>query len=281
MVQQAVNQNAIQPPANLLEQIQLARIEERYSDIAELIPEENRGKVFHELLFPTIISIRDIENQKDSNKEWMSQILKWRDIDKEGIKRSNSLGWHSRINMHTREEFIPMGQQFLLQATEVGRRMGLDESAEPVIVSMWANVSPYGATNRHHTHPGTFLSLAYYVQAPPGCGKICFTDPRAEANVLIPPFAMDKPRATEALHEVFYDPIPGRCVMFPSWLGHDVLPNLTQMQGDDGLRISVSANIFFTVRIGKGKMPVKSGHDPMGLLTRDGEIIKGKGILDL
>lgn len=253
-----------------IEKIQRARAEQRYSDVADLIPEDQRGKVHVEHWFPTIISMMDIKDHKTLNQQWIAQILRWRNEDEKGIIRSNSRGWHSTVDMHTREEFIPMARQFLLQAMEVGRHMGLDEDSEPFIGNMWANVSPYGAHNRNHTHPGTVLSMAYYLQAPPGCGKIWFTDPRAQANVIVPPYAPDKPRKPEMLYEVFYEPIPGRCVMFPSWLAHEVQPNLTEVQGDEGLRISVSSNISFRRKPGAGKMAVRHGLDHKGILTLDG-----------
>lgn len=267
------------PADNPLEKIQRARIEGRYSDVADLIPEETRGSVLYELWFPTIISFMDIKYHKTLNKKWISQILKWRDKDQKGIVRSNSQGWHSTVDMHTRKEFIPMGMQFLSQAEEVAKRMGLDESAEPIIVNMWANVSQCGAYNRNHTHPSTFLSLAYYLQAPPGCGKICFTDPRAQAGVLELPYSRNKPKTNEMLREISYEPIPGRCIMFPSWLAHEVQPNLTKLKGDEGLRISVSANIFF--RMKAGAIHVPKGHDNKGILTKDGEILDARGLANL
>ncbi|MEJ2574478.1 MAG: TIGR02466 family protein [Gammaproteobacteria bacterium] len=265
------------PSDNPLENIQRARSEERYADVAELIPEEARGNVFHEVWFPTIISMMDIKNYKEQNKIWLTEIFKWRDEDQSGVQRSNDKGWHSAVDMHTRPQFIPMGQQFLRQAAVVAKRMGFDESAEPIIVNMWANVSPYGAANKNHNHANCILSLAYYLQAPPGCGKICFFDPRAQATVLTPPFAADQPRPREMLNEVVYEPIPGRCVMFPSWLMHEVQPNHTAVQGDDGLRVSVSANIFFRMK----KDKVAKDADNKGMLTVDGEILEVGGMISL
>ncbi|HKJ22228.1 MAG TPA: TIGR02466 family protein [Gammaproteobacteria bacterium] len=255
-----------------IEQLQRARQEGRYADIADLIPDEHRGEVHFETWFPTIISIMDAKDYRSRNRRWISQILGWRAQDRQGIVRSNSRGWHSTVDMHTREEFIPMGQQFLLQAEEVGRRMGLHEDCEPFIGNMWANVSPHGAHNRNHNHPGTILSLAYYLQTPPGCGKIWFTDPRVQAHLILPPYASDRPRVNEMLNEVFYEPIPGRCIMFPSWLLHEVQPNLTEVEGDDGLRVSVSANISFRMKSGKGKMPAREGLDHKGILTKGGVV---------
>jgi len=267
------------PSDNPLNKIQRASAEERYADLAELIPEECRGVVFQEHWFPTIVSLMDVKNYKELNKVWIAEILKWRNEDQAGIVRSNAKGWHSTVDMHTRQEFIPMGQQFLYQAMEVAKSMGFDEDAEPIIVNMWANVSPYGAFNKSHNHPNTILSLAYYLQAPPGCGKFRINDPRAQTSVLTPPYSTTQKRPKEMFEEVYYEPIPGRCIMFPSWLVHEVQPNLTEVQGDDGLRISVSANIFFRMKNSIEK--VKEGLNNKGMLTLDGKVLESRGLLNM
>jgi uncharacterized protein (TIGR02466 family) len=263
------------PSEDLLEKMKKASAEGRYADIAELIPESNRGVLFQEHWFPTIISLMDVKNYKELNKGWVAEILKWRNED-QGVGRSNAEGWHSTLDMHTRKEYIPMGQQFLYQAAEVSKRLGFDEDAEPIIVNMWANVSPYGAYNKRHNHPNTILSLAYYLQAPPGCGKFRVADPRPQTTVLKPPFSTSKRLPLEMFEEVYYEPIPGRCIMFPSWMMHEVQPNLTDVQGDDGLRISVSANIFFRMKSGEQK--IKKGFDNKGMLTLNGEILESRGM---
>lgn len=267
------------PSDNPLEKIQQASAEGRYADIAELIPEEARGNVFQQLWFPTVISMMDFKNYKELNKTWLADILKWRDEDQQGVLRSNANGWHSTVDMHTRDEFKSMGLQFLHQAAEVAKRLGFDEDAEPIICNMWANVSPYGAFNKNHNHPNTILSLAYYVQAPPGCGRFRVTDPRPQTKVMMPPFSKTKTRPTEMFEEVYYEPIPGRCIMFPSWLMHEVEPNLTEVQGDDGMRISVSANIFF--RMKSNTLKVKSGLNNKGILTIDGEVLEPTGLVNM
>ena len=267
------------PEDNPFEQIQRARAEGRYSDVAELIPGDYRGNVLHEHWFPTIISLMDIQGYKELNEYWIAEILKWKNEDQKGIVRSNRLGWHSTVGMHTRPEFIPMGQQFLFQAVQVAKRMGFDDDAEPIIVNMWANISPYGAYNKSHNHANSILSLVYYLQAPPRCGRICFSDPRVQASILLAPFSANKPRSKEAQREVYYEPIPGRCVMFPSWLVHEVQPNHTDEQGDAGLRISVSANIFF--RMKKSTQQLEKRMDNKGILTLDGEILEARGLINL
>jgi hypothetical protein len=48
---------------------------------------------------------------------------------------------------------------------------------------------------------------------------------------------------THQWDSVSYEPIEGRVILFPSWIGHQVGQNLTDVEGKDGYRISISFNI--------------------------------------
>ena len=55
----------------------------------------------------------------------------------------------------------------------------------------------------------------------------------------------DDNKTKDELHQ--YDtfvhrPIEGRVIFFPSWLGHEVEQNLTDVEGQEGYRISISFN---------------------------------------
>lgn len=88
----------------------------------------------------------------------------------------------------------------------------------------WASVHQNGIHHMMHTHPNNMLSGVYYVKVPNGSGPLVFSDPRGE----IPPF-------DEAL---IVKPSEGVLVLFPSWLGHEVLPT-----GVSDPRISIAFNM--------------------------------------
>ena len=58
--------------------------------------------------------------------------------------------------------------------------------------------------------------------------------------------------------------------MFPSWAVHEVEPNLSELKGKKGLRISVSGNISFHIKKGEKIKEERDGHDAKGYLTLDG-----------
>ena len=110
--------------------------------------------------------------------------------------------------------------------------------SEPVLGNMWANINPPGGMNRAHQHPNSLWSGVYYIKAPNKSGDLKIDDPRASA-------AMYRPRQKEGpvperlFRETHYEPVAGRCIMFPSWLMHCVDPN----ESND-IRISVSFNFL-------------------------------------
>jgi uncharacterized protein (TIGR02466 family) len=115
--------------------------------------------------------------------------------------------------------------------------------SEPVLGNMWANINPPGSMNRAHQHPNSLWSGVYYIKAPKNSGYLKIDDPRASAAMLRPR-QKKGPAPTRLWREHHYEPIAGRCIMFPSWLMHCVDPN----ESND-IRISVSFNFLQKVYV--------------------------------
>jgi len=187
-----------------------------------------------DLHFPTPIYIADIEHPT-LNQELERDIIAWSKKDK-GITRTNIQGWHSDITMHNRPEYKKLVSMLYAAQKTIYDQEHLD--SEPIIGNMWANINPPGGMNRAHQHPNSLWSGVYYIKAPKNCGYLKIDDPRASA-------AMSRPRQKKGklperlFRETQYEPIAGRCIMFPSWLMHCVDPN----ESND-IRISVSFNFL-------------------------------------
>jgi len=190
--------------------------------------------MFRELYFPTPIYIADIEHPT-LNQELERDIIAWSKKDK-GITRTNVKAWHSDITMHNRPEYKKLVNMLYACQKTIYEQEHLD--SEPVLGNMWANINPPGGMNRAHQHPNSLWSGVYYIKAPKNCGHLKIDDPRSSA-------AMSRPRQKEGkkptrlLRETHYEPIAGRCIMFPSWLMHCVDPN-----NSNDIRISVSFNFL-------------------------------------
>ena len=178
--------------------------------------------------FPTPVYHTDLAQAKDLNAGLVADIRAWRERDPGGTFRSNVPqlgGWHSATDMHLRAEFTELTREIFELIHGVFADQGYDEAYEPVCDSMWANVNPRGAFNRHHTHPHALWSGVYYVRTPDDCGLLCLTDPRAQAHVITPYFD-PKRRSAHTWAEAFYQPVAGRLIAFPGWLVHSTHPNM-------------------------------------------------------
>ncbi len=205
------------------------------------------GKLVWEQYFPTFVCYRDLAGSKPLNRALRARIQAWRREDPDGIHRSNAKqagSWHSRLDMHQREEYRDLTSHIFAAAEEIFDSLGYDPAYGPALDNMWANVSPRHGFNRHHIHPNTLWSGVYYVQAPPEAGRILFRDLRPQAQILTPRYVRGEARRRELWNEVYFQPIEGRLVLFPSWLPHEVEPNLTELDGPAGERISVSFNFI-------------------------------------
>ena len=188
-----------------------------------------------EYFFPTIIYIKDLPNANELNPYLEKHILDWSNQDK-GVSKTNVNGWHSQTDMNQRKEYEPLIQELFQMQNEIIEEEHLD--IEPRLGNMWANINPPGGYNQSHLHPNSLFSGAYYVKAQPNSGRLSLMDPRPGVQQCMPNRKPGNlPR--ELWRETYYDPIPGRFIMFPSWMWHKVEPN----QSND-IRISVSFNFI-------------------------------------
>ena len=200
-------------------------------------------------LFDTPVIVDRLEDADVFNANLRELILARREADK-GIEVSNLGGWHSARDM------IEWGGEaarvLLKRIIAAADRFTVDIRAErgkpryrwhP---EMWANVSPPGASNQYHAHPGAFWSAIYYVDdgyAGSGDkalgGELVLMDPRMPAiRMNAPDLRFRRPGLSPDEEEKFMRPESGRIVLFPAWLSHAVRP-----YRGDGLRISIAVNL--------------------------------------
>ncbi len=95
--------------------------------------------------------------------------------------------------------------------------------------NLWANINRKGEGNAFHSHPGAFWSGVYYVDdggidADPSLGgELEFMDPRGPLPLMLAPhlgYVGSSDRSNTSIQAL--RPKPGRLVMFPAWLMHQV-----------------------------------------------------------
>lgn len=208
----------------------------------ELVPDFDINKRIR-MLFATPLVVHDWPNSEQFNQNFEELIRHSEDNDKDGFGvRSNAGGWQSPGNLITWND--PVVEVFrqriekmvtnLLQ--EVARDTGKNRSFE-LLIDAWANINRNGDYNVVHTHPNCMYSGVYYVhpgepeKTIPYSGLLEILDPREAANYV------------QIRHSIFdgrefVENIPGRMLLWPSWLKHWVHP----YQGK-GERISVAFNV--------------------------------------
>ena len=185
--------------------------------------------------FPTMIYIKDLHNPEKLNKYLEEHIMHWSQNDK-GVSKTNAGGWHSKTDMNRKEEYDPLTTELFNMQKEIYKKENL--SMKPVCGNMWANVNYPKCYNRPHIHPNSLFSGVYYVTAPKNSGNFMIYDPRPGIQMAMPNRKEGK-LSPELWREVHYEPKAGRCIMFPSWLWHEVKPNESNQT-----RISVSFNFL-------------------------------------
>jgi uncharacterized protein (TIGR02466 family) len=218
-----------------------------------------------ELFYATPIFFKDLQNSEELNKHLLKHLKQWKKRDEKGIVRSNSLGWHSAVDMHHRKEYKPLIKELFKMQEEIYEAEGYHPDTEAVCDNMWGNINYKYSHNKNHVHPGAQWSGVYYIKCPPNCGHIWFTDPCGERHMDLPIMADKQKKPPHYWREVHYQPIEGRLIMFPGWLTHEVAQNMCDLKGEDGWRVSVSFNFKQRWKQGKYKPPVK-GHDSGGII---------------
>jgi uncharacterized protein (TIGR02466 family) len=196
-------------------------------------------------LFPTPLIERDIPDAATLKPQLIAAI-KARQASSPSIARSNHLGWHSdsemlkwggeaakRVALATVETCAKVTQDVGLKDGPPRYEMG---------VEMWANVSPAGAFNHLHAHPGALWSAVYYVDdgGDPEGGVLTLVDPRFPmSRMYAPDLIYGETADAKRDNNLQIAPVAGRLLIFPAWLMHGVSPHSGPRE-----RISIALNIL-------------------------------------
>ena len=199
-------------------------------------------------LFDTPVIVDQMPGAVELNAE-LKRIILDRQAADEGVSISNVGGWHSDVEMmrwggepamRLLERVIAAVDQFTVDIRSEGK------PRFKWFPEMWANVSPPGASNQYHTHPGAFWSAVYYVDdGYAGStddslgGELVLLDPRMPMiRMNTPDLRFRRPGQKPDEQEKWFRPVSGLIVAFPSWLSHSVRPYNGQ-----GTRISIAINL--------------------------------------
>lgn len=220
---------------------------EAASEKATASEQTETAPLIREAYFSTFVFFRDLPDAAVSNEALLAAIRAEKVADQVGITRSNEPGlggWHSQNALHQRPEVSWLTDHIQEFSAEIASSLGYHPGCPLMIDNMWSVINPPGSSNRAHIHPNSLWSGVYYVQVPQNGGRISFVDPRTAQLMQQPLFDPTRARTADTWVDVYYEPIPGRLILFPSWLYHSVEPNLTTQTGDAGERVIISFNLY-------------------------------------
>ena len=180
-------------------------------------------------LFPTpLISLR-LDAPEPTNRALLAAIAERRRTDA-GRRRSNARGWQSGDDVFawTGAAGLRVLDACLSACARATDDVGMTDGRPRFAwqVQGWANVSPPGAGNDAHAHPGAYWSAVYYVDdggaADGRHAALTLEDPRFPLNRMVQPDFRVKADGFLDATEVVIRPEPGKLVIFPSWLRHRV-----------------------------------------------------------
>tara|TARA_B100000686_G_C16711453_1_gene929398 strand:+ start:649 stop:1251 length:603 start_codon:yes stop_codon:yes gene_type:complete len=196
--------------------------------------DQNKSELFK--IFSTPIWTSIIDNHEEVNSKMIKYIKLLQSKNPKGIAKSNVDGWHSEyfdLNADDPRYFL---NSIKLNLDKVFNDMGWDLNNQKIkITNMWSIINNKNASNARHIHSNNYISAAYYIKAPTGCGNIIFYDPRNEVV-----FRHPKINKTNNLNSNVFsiEPKDGLLVLFPSYLHHSV-----DLNNSDDERIVISFNI--------------------------------------
>jgi len=197
----------------------------------------NQIRVERHLIFPTPVLSVECATDAALVKEAKALALAERAKNPESETRSNRNGWQSHSALKSDPAWAGVADFLLDRAKAALSGDIVSPDFRFTLENLWINISGRGAYNLMHTHPGAAFAGVYYLQASTDSGNIVFQPPSAhmlEITMYTPRFMSE----SNAFGMYWFEPSPGRMLLFPASLQHYVEPNL-----NDEERISLSFNI--------------------------------------
>jgi len=164
--------------------------------------------------------------------------LNYHENDEEGRVKSNMGGYQTEDLDYAKEEALsPLMDEIENQCAQIAKAHQLKQKM--FIDNVWININEYKDYNIPHLHPDAVYSGCFYVKTPPDCGHIIIEHPALDLmNYYQFPLKYEK-----------FNPYVASCwemeveenvmYVFPSWLKHNVEPNLNKEEK----RISIAFNV--------------------------------------
>jgi len=182
--------------------------------------------IFKTSLYTTTLDQLDNNAMSDYCLQYSKSVPSVTVSNQSGYQSPRLTGEHAPLN----EMFKEIDYTTNAFAQRLGLRM------PTFIDSVWININKPGATNMEHRHPKTMLSGVFYLKVPQNSGRIVFTNPISNFDMIWTDDYIDNytPYNSECHYHM---PINNELILFPSWLSHKVEKN-----NSDSDRVSLAFN---------------------------------------
>ena len=182
-----------------------------------------------------MVHITEICNFKSVEKDLIKCAYDYRKKDPKGRVISNEGGWQSSL-IQNDDNIIKSTLMKVISSYFQSNKI-FEYGGD--LDTLWININGKGDYNVNHNHPLVDLSGTVWIKTPKNSGNLEFISPHD--FVQYQEMISYNPRYKED-YKIFpiysFVPVAGTVIIFPSFLGHRVLPN--QSTED---RISVSFNL--------------------------------------
>jgi len=203
------------------------------------------------MLFPTIISKGKVDN--DELLENLKKSVTDLKIKGEGEFSYEKEQFETWDNLHEKPEFKEVSDLILEVTNELLDQQGLIRDSH-YISNMWATSTNRNFFHAMHGHPNCFMSGILYLNAPEGCGKLAYMDPRPVTSVL-------QYNYTERNHyssnRHYIKPGKGVILFWPHWLLHMVERHTDDFTGkEDRMMIAFNIMVKADIKIKTAKLRI-------------------------
>ena len=189
--------------------------------------------------FPYLIHTFDIRGFTERENEF-SKFVYGERRKNVGNVRSNRGGWQSGMSYGDSDDslstFIKEEVVRYIQSMDM-----LRSDVKGCFRELWYNINGRDSYNVMHSHPDSHLSGVFWIKTPKDSGELVFFHPNAFNCATEYQWYKDEYRDMYGLYaHIAITPMPGRMVLFPSYLYHRVERNNSRQD-----RISCSFNLKF------------------------------------
>lgn len=153
-----------------------------------------------------------------------------------GRNISNKGGWQSNDLDHNLSELKEILNKIQSKLDALCNEFNLKNV---IIDNVWLNLNRTNSFNTTHNHPYSVFSGVFYIKSTGHSGNLVLKNPNELLEYHIDKKYIDKQNGFNSSNWTI-EPESGKLVIFPSWLNHEVEPNLSNND-----RISLSFNSRF------------------------------------